>query len=112
MRVDVEPIDLDASRAVSTGLIINELVTNALKYGFPDGREGEIAVTFRRQEHELCLTVQDDGIGIGQVAGESTGRRLVRALARQLGGHAEWTTDGGTIVTLTFPHVGDEQQVF
>ena len=71
------------------GLILNELVTNALKYAFPDERPGLVQVQFGKQGNTLCLSVADDGVGC---MGESTGlgTKLVKLLAEQLGGEAKW----------------------
>ena len=112
IRVDAEQGPLDSNRAVTIGLIINELVTNAFKYAFPDGREGEIHVCFRRSDNRLSLIVADDGVGLGAAREGSTGVRLVKALARQLGGHAEWSGPPGTRVLIEFPEEADSQQVF
>jgi two-component sensor histidine kinase len=77
--------------AIPCGLIINELVSNALKYAFPDGRGGEIVVRFCEENGQgLGLTVRDDGIGFPAGSNpedsESLGLKLVRSLTDQLGG--------------------------
>lgn len=82
---------LDArARAVPVGLITNELVTNALKYAFPDDRAGTVCIRFWREGEEFVLAVEDDGIGLPDTdaapKGTGLGRRLIRALAAQLGG--------------------------
>ncbi len=105
-------LDLDSNRAVTLGLIINELVTNALKYAFPDGREGEIKLDFRRTPTGLCLSISDDGSGMAAMREGATGVRLVKALARQLGGHADWSGPPGTRVEIKFPDDKGAQQVF
>ncbi len=112
IRVDAEAIDLDSNRAVTLGLIINELVTNALKYAFGNGHEGEIQVSFRRTPSGLCLSVSDDGSGMAAMREGSSGVRLVKALARQLGGHAEWSGPPGTRVDVEFADQKGAQQVF
>jgi two-component sensor histidine kinase len=105
---------LSVNRAGAVGLIVNELVTNALKHAFPDDREGAVRVTFCRSGPDYLLVVADDGIGIspklpktrsgagGQSGG--MGRRLVRALAAQLGGRVETSRaePSGTIYTVRF----------
>jgi two-component system, sensor histidine kinase PdtaS len=112
LKVDVDAMDLDSGRAVSLGLVINELVTNALKYAFPEGREGEICVSLKRNGEQLQLTVSDTGIGMVEPREGGTGKRLVNALARQLGGHAIWTVDGGTRAEITFPADESSLQVY
>ncbi|MCW8084512.1 sensor histidine kinase [Sabulicella glaciei] len=88
-QVDAEAQPLPIARAIPAGLIVNELVGNALKYAFADGRDGNIWVTLRRQGEELVLTVEDDGVGFNPGTppqGTGIGLRLVRALAAQLEG--------------------------
>jgi len=60
---DVEDLKLDVDNAIPLGLIINELVTNSLKYAFPQGREGTIEITLHREDGRLRLVVADDGSG-------------------------------------------------
>jgi len=60
---DVEDIHLDVDSAIPLGLIINELITNSLKYAFPNGREGTIEILLHREEERLRLSVSDNGVG-------------------------------------------------
>ena len=79
-----EPIRVETDRAVSIGLIVNELVTNALKYAYP-GRGGDIRVGFGRQAGRIELVVEDDGVGYPDgVApkGSGLGTMIVNAMAR------------------------------
>ncbi|MFC7739193.1 sensor histidine kinase [Roseomonas sp. GCM10028921] len=120
--IDAEHYSLPVSRAGAVGLIANELITNALKHAFPEDREGAVRLGFRREGIDLLLTVADDGIGLRGAPSETAsgnaevakdfqrrggmGRRLVRALAAQLGGHIETTKAseaGGVLHTLRFP---------
>jgi two-component sensor histidine kinase len=105
--LDVDPVTLDLDIAISCGLILNELLSNALKYAFPEGRDGVISVTFRCSDGSATLVVADDGIGLpmvpaGQEPPPSLGLRLVTALVGQL--HGSWLVEGegGTRFTLTF----------
>ena len=90
----VPPADayaLDIERAVPCGLLVNELVTNALKHAFPEGRGGTVDVGLRLADDGICLlTVGDDGVGLpeGVRPGDTTtlGFQLVSLLAEQLGG--------------------------
>ena len=104
--VDVaDDIRLDVDRAVSCGLIINELVSNALKHAFP-GRTGRIVVAMHlKSSHRCILIVSDDGIGlpIGTTGQGTLGLQIVHDLAEQLGGSVNMLHDGGTAVTLSFP---------
>src|SRR6185312_15173943 len=82
---------LSVSQAIPLGLIVNELVTNAVKYAFPDGRPGTIRVSLEEAGGHLCLGVEDDGVGLrsGRAQGTGRGLDLVRALCQQLGGRLE-----------------------
>ena len=101
---DSASIPLD--RAVPIGLIVNELMTNSVKYAF-DEEGGVISITFRVNEAigEAELCVSDNGRGMGPVRPGSFGLRLVESLARQLGGRLT-TPDvpKGTMAVLTFPY--------
>src|SRR3990167_6531341 len=85
---ELEPGSMSRDRAGALGLVVNELVTNAAKYAFPDDRHGTILVRLRRIEIGLELTVADDGVGMGPEASINNaglGRRLVESFARQGG---------------------------
>ena len=92
-------------RAVPLGLIVNELVTNALKYAFPDDRAGTIQIGFETlAQGEAILTVRDDGIGMGSPRPGSSGTELMRRLVQQLGGQLDREErDSGTGFAITFP---------
>lgn len=107
--VDAEEIDLGVHRAIPCGLIFNELFSNALKYAFPDGRNGRISICFARLESgDLVLSCADDGVGIPATFdwqnSQSVGLRVVRILAGQIDGTLTLDrTGGGTRFELTFP---------
>jgi two-component sensor histidine kinase len=73
-------------KATRIGLIVNELVTNALKHAFPDDGAGTVWVKLRRTPTELTLVVEDDGVGCPEEAKDGLGSRLTRLLVQQLGG--------------------------
>ena len=93
--------------AVPCGLIVNELASNSLKYGFPDGRAGEIQITFKKGPGG-CVTMlfQDNGVGfpkhVSLLNTRTLGLRLVRTLAQQLGGQAELKNRNGAQVKIEF----------
>ncbi|HYG90169.1 MAG TPA: histidine kinase dimerization/phosphoacceptor domain -containing protein [Azospirillum sp.] len=93
------------SRAVPVGLIVNELLTNALKYAFPNGRDGRIVVRLGCTGDTCRLEIRDDGIGLQGKSPKSTslGMRLVTALVDQIGGDLQTSTDGGVTHTIHFP---------
>ncbi len=104
----VETIGLGLDAATPCGLIINELISNALKHGFPDGRAGEIRVALRAlPDREIELVVADDGIGMPVQFdwrnARSLGLRLVRNLVeRQLQGRIELDRTAGTVWKIAF----------
>ena len=107
LRVSVVNEVIELGRAVSVGLVINEALTNALKYAFPDYGAGNVTVSLERQDSQFVLEVADDGIGLApEQRGSGTGTKLIRALAQQLGGTVEWRGPPGTQVILTFPVSG------
>ncbi len=108
---DVEELRLDLDRALACGLIVNELVTNALKHAFSADTCGSIAISFRSYGERIALGVCDDGRGMPSDNGErleNLGMQLVNALCGQLGGHlaVEERTDAGqrgTAWRIEFP---------
>ncbi len=100
-RLDLEADDfpLGIERALPCGLVMNELVTNALKYGAAAGRGPAIAVRLRSPDGEVVLEVEDDGpglpAGVDPETSESLGLSLVGSLAKQLGGSVEWLRPNG-----------------
>jgi PAS domain S-box-containing protein len=105
LETDIESESLPIDRAIPLGLIVNELVTNAVKYAFPSEGRGIVAVTLKRIPGELRLTVSDNGKGVDPRRADSgVGGRLVEIFARQLGGQVERESgNNGTIVCLTLP---------
>jgi len=105
LKTDIESEPLPVDRAIPLGLIVNELVTNAVKYAFPSETRGTVVVTLKRVPGELRLTVADDGQGADPRRADSgLGGRLVDTFARQLGGQvARESGSTGTIVCLTLP---------
>ena len=105
LKTDIESELLPTDRAILIGLIVNELVTNAVKYAFPGETRGTVLVTLKRLPGKLRLTVADDGQGLDPRRVDSgTGGRLVEGFALQLGGQVERESDSrGTTVRLILP---------
>lgn len=104
---DVDEISLDISKAIPCGLIVNELVTNAMKYAFPDKREGAIWITGSSPEQNTArIEIRDNGIGMSEEivleTAQSMGLRIVRILTEQLEGEIRVRRKGGTQFILTF----------
>lgn len=95
---------VQANISVSLGLVVTELVINALKHAFPDGRHGKIAVDYQRSGADWALSVSDDGIGMAKQTGPTKaglGTNIVQALAKQMDASVTVTDAApGTRVTL------------
>jgi len=103
LRVECEPLALEIERAVPCGLIVNELVTNALQHAFATRDAGTIRVGMLQRRSTYTLEVADSGGGMPQEARKSLGMTLVEMLAEQIGGELEVVTDGGAHIRVTFP---------
>ncbi len=106
-RIDVQHIEMDINRAIPCGLIVNELVSNALKYAFPGGREGELVIKMSRDEDgKYHLVVRDTGHGLPESIDikkpQTLGLQVVADLTKQLDGKFELRRDGGTEFEITF----------
>ena len=103
----VEPLPISINQASPLGLIINELVSNSLKYAYPDDRKGTITVGMKKHDDGFELTVMDDGVGMMEGIDwrntNSLGLKLVRSLAEsQLDGSIELDNTKGTKFTVKF----------
>lgn len=104
----IENVELDVSTSIPCGLILNELITNAYKYAFPEGREGTIHVDLRIGPDGFAeMRVSDDGIGmpdgIHLETSDTLGLTLVRLLVDQLRGTLSKTAGEGTAFSIRFP---------
>ncbi|MBF0329476.1 MAG: PAS domain-containing protein [Nitrospirae bacterium] len=107
LSVDMEPVALDVNTGIPCGLIANELVSNSLKYAFPEGRKGIISVGINiNSEGKYVLFVKDNGIGFpADIDFRNTatlGLDLVNGLTAQLHGTIELSREGGTKFSITF----------
>jgi PAS domain S-box-containing protein len=108
LQLSVDAVTIAVDKAIPCALIVNELISNSLKHGFPGGRPGTIRVELKKlNESQLRLVVDDDGIGLqGDPLGKATtlGLKLVTTLAKQLDGVVEAKSEGpGARFELTFP---------
>ena len=102
LHVDMPPMDTGLDSAVPFGLLLTELISNALKHAFPGQRAGDIWVKLTPQNHGDLLTVTDNGVGLkgefeSSMPSGSMGLKLAASLARQLGGELVSSSDGGTV---------------
>jgi two-component sensor histidine kinase len=107
--LNVESIEMDVGEAVPLGLILNEAITNSIKYAFPDDRSGMISIALVSTSEDHCvLTMADDGIGMppefehGKVG--SLGMTLMKGLSEDLDGKFSIETRNGTTIKIVFMH--------
>jgi two-component sensor histidine kinase len=98
-------LELPPEKALAAGVIINELVTNALKYAFTGRGSGHVRVYLTREPDGLVLVVADDGVGFAEERREGLGTRLVTLFANQFGGEADWSRcePQGCVARVRFP---------
>jgi two-component system, sensor histidine kinase PdtaS len=88
------------------GLIVNELLTNSLKYAFPDGKKGEIKLSLENVDSNIySLKISDNGIGKipnSQAKGTGFGTQLVSLLTRQIDGKLEEKNENGMVISINF----------
>jgi two-component sensor histidine kinase len=105
--VEAAPLRIQTDKAVSVGVIVNELITNALKYAFPNGKDGTIRVGLDRCDDRVILTVEDDGVGYSDAAapkGTGMGTLIIGAMAKTLQGSVErQPCEIGSRAVLSFP---------
>jgi PAS domain S-box-containing protein len=104
LTTDIQDIYLDINTTIPLGLITNELVSNSLKYAFPDGRKGGISIAIKRENHVLTVVFKDNGVGMPPDLdwrnAKSLGLRLVISLVEQLQGTIELHRAAGTTFTM------------
>ena len=104
---ELQPLRFEIGQAIPCGLILNELLSNAFKYAFPDGRAGQVSVSLQQQEFNVELTVEDNGVGMPEPGSlneaKSLGLRIVHTLTRQLGASMEINSNNGSHFVLRLP---------
>lgn len=107
LKICIDNLFLDVDTAIPCGLIINELLSNSLKYAFPNNKTGQIDIEFKLMESEkLSLKISDNGVGLPEnfqlEETESLGLQLVSNLTEQLGGNLTIDTSNGTSFQIMF----------
>jgi PAS domain S-box-containing protein len=106
--LDMANIELDSNTAISFGLIVNELVSNSLKYAFPSGQKGTVKLEARKDESKIIFSVSDNGVGLpyGMDINDtnSLGMQLVNTLIDQLNGELEYKSDQGAKFEIHIPY--------
>jgi two-component sensor histidine kinase len=105
--VKIDPLELDVAQAVPLGLILNEAITNSIKYAFPEDRTGMIYVTLEKiSENKYLLTISDNGIGIDADFSSkkinSFGMSLIKGLSDDLDAKFSMENNNGTILKIEF----------
>ena len=102
---------IDAKTAVACGLIMNEILTNAVKYAFPGGRPGNIFISFKQAGDKYSYSIRDDGVGLpedyGQAKTGSLGLLLIRALVGSSSGSLEIVNGPGAEFKIILPVISD-----
>lgn len=102
-----EPIKLDVAQAVPLGLILNEAISNTIKYAFPEGRKGKVFISFQITDGENCeLRIADNGVGLPDGfdadSSDSLGMSLMTGLTVQLNGELDMWNDNGLVLRIKF----------
>jgi two-component sensor histidine kinase len=108
LRITMEDVSLGVDKAIPCGLILNELITNALKHAFPPPMLGTVSIDLRKDgDHSVVISVSDDGVGMPSKIelkdSPSLGLALVHTLVEQLEGQLQILRDRGTTMRVTFP---------
>jgi two-component sensor histidine kinase len=116
LKLNVDHITFGVDTAIPCGLIVHELVANALKHAFPGGKPGEIHLDLRAGDNgRYTLRVRDNGDGFPEDVDfrrvESLGLKLVNMLTQQLDGVIELQRNGGTTFTITFTELKYQKRV-
>jgi PAS domain S-box-containing protein len=114
LRIEAERILLNINTAIPCGLIVNELISNALKHGFPDGRKGELEIRFHKVAQDgFLLRIRDNGVGIPQALDihktDTLGMQIVNTLVGQIDGRLELDRRHGTAFELRFSEVAPKR---
>jgi two-component sensor histidine kinase len=105
IRIDTDLEDgilVDPDTAVPLGIVLTELITNALKYAFPGERSGRLLAELRRKNDRIEVVICDDGIGMAEAREGSLGYGIIRSLVRQIGGTLDVRSVAGLTVTIAF----------
>lgn len=101
----LDPLFLDEAQAVSVGLILNESITNAIKYGFPNNKKGTIFISIETLENfRIKLQIRDTGIGFPKKynTSDTLGINLITGLTQQIDGEVSFFNDNGAVVKIEF----------
>jgi two-component sensor histidine kinase len=104
---DIEVKQMDVNKAIPSGLLLNEMISNSFEHAFPDQNEGNVRVTFKENKTDYVLIVQDDGIGMPDGILERTrsslGLTLIKSLTEQIYGTLSIKNENGSLIKITIP---------
>lgn len=101
MDIEVDPLELDVDTLIPLGLILNELISNALKHAFPNEKNGHIQINLKKKEDHILLQVKDDGVGIDpDKKSDSFGMSLIQAFSQKLDATMSFIKDNGTTANI------------
>lgn len=103
---ETDRIEVPSSNAAALGLVLNEVLTNAVKHAYPNGRSGKLAVSAKLTGDQADIVILDDGPGIDEndLENGGLGTMLIRRLSKQVGATVTWANaDAGTKVSISFP---------
>jgi two-component system, sensor histidine kinase PdtaS len=108
LKTDLQPVDVDLDRLIPIGLIVNELISNAMKHAFTETQEAQISVKLSKNaQNQIELEIADNGVGmsadIDMEKSESIGMKLIRIFSQKLNSLVEISGDNGTNVKLCIP---------
>src|ERR1700754_1915171 len=107
IHLQLEKVMLNLSQAIPLGLIINEAVTNALKYAFPNRRTGQITIELKLSDGNIQILIADNGVGMPKLSSsglpKSLGLDLIRGLTSELQGTVHFESNAGTRILVCFP---------
>lgn len=113
LQMDTDHLMLSINTAIPCGLIVNEILTNSIKYAFTDGREGIISISMKVRDEKVSLIISDNGIGLpadmNMSKVKSLGMKLIRVLTDQIDGTMELTGDEGTTFSLNFTESSERE---
>ncbi len=107
LNINADEVKIDINTSIPLGLIINELLSNSMKHGFPDDKKGEITIDFHKVDGDFILEVKDTGVGIPEDIDifntGSLGMQLITSLTQQISGELEFARTPNTCFRVTFP---------
>jgi two-component sensor histidine kinase len=105
VEIDTDEVYIGIETAVPCGLLLNELISNALKHAFPDGRNGKITILLQADDKQVTLIVSDNGVGLSDeeaANGGTLGFQLINTLVKQMDAVMKMETIQGSKFMITF----------